>query len=222
MKTALLGGTFDPIHFGHLYIAREASRILSLEQVRFLVAGIHPLKNHLEFSAARHRLAMTRLALENEKSFTVSDEELRRQGTAYTIDTMNYAARELGKENICFIAGSDILKEIHVWKDSSRLLEEYCLFFVQRPGDQVNPDQLGLKPEIRQRIRIVDENSSPRIQPGVSWLATLNSPGISSSELREKIRLREPDLEQFLPGNVLNYILENRLYERSYGNTKKS
>ncbi len=219
MKTALLGGTFDPIHHGHLYIARETCRILSLDQVRFLVAGLHPLKNHVNLSEARHRLAMTSLAIHNENNFSVSDEELRREGTAFTIDTMDNAAAELGAENICFIAGSDILKEIHLWKDSARLLQEFCMFFVQRPGEEADLAGISLEPSLKSHIRILDSAARPEINPGVSWLATLDPPGISSSELREKISSHEPGLEQFLPGNVLEYIIENGLYENRYGNT---
>lgn len=222
MRTALLGGTFDPIHYGHLYIAREASRILSLDQVRFLVSGIPPHKRQAPVSDARHRLAMAELALLGEKNFVVSDEELRRGGLSYTIDTLEKAARELGHENICFIAGSDVLRDIHSWKSSDRLLQEFCIFFVQRPGERVDIKNISLSPGLRKRIKKTGSKSKPEIIPGQSWLATLDSPGISSSALRDKIRDHEPGLAQFLPGNVLEYALEHGLYENRYGNTKKS
>ena len=222
MKTALLGGTFDPIHYGHLYIARETSRILRLDQVRFLVSGIPPHKRQVPISDSRHRLAMTELALLNEEKFLASDEELKRGGLSYTIDTLEKAAEELGHENICFIAGSDVLRDIHSWKSTDRLLEEFCMFFVQRPGEQVDVENISLSSKLRKRIHQIGTETIPEIKPGHSWLATLDSPGISSSALREKIRRHESNLARFLPGNVLEYALEHGLYENRYGNIKKS
>jgi len=75
---------------------------------------------------------------------------------------------------------------------------------------------------LRNRIHTLDTETRPEIRPGVSWLVNLDPPGISSSELREKIGRHEPGLEQFLPGNVLEYVIENGLYENSYGNTRKN
>lgn len=222
MKTALLGGTFDPIHYGHLYIAREASRILGLDQVRFLVSGMPPHKRQDPISDFHHRLAMTELALQNEKKFIVSDEERQRGGLSYTIDTLEKAAEELGHKNICFIAGSDVLRDIHSWKSTTRLLEEFCMFFVQRPGEQVEIESISLSPKLRKRIHQMSTETKPEIIPGRSWLATLDSPGISSSVLREKIRRHESDLVRFLPDNVLEYALEHGLYENRYGNIKKN
>ena len=216
MKTALLGGTFDPVHNGHLYIAREVSRILSLDQVRFLVSGIPPHKLQAPVSAPHHRLAMTSLAVLNEKRFVTSDEELQRGGLSYTIETLERAGSELGSENICFIAGSDVLRDIHTWKSTERLLEEFCMVFVQRPGEQVDLKNISLSPKLRSRIHKLDNRIVPEIVPGQSWLATLDSPGISSSILREKIRRQEPDLAQFLPGNVLEYAIEHGLYENRH------
>jgi nicotinate-nucleotide adenylyltransferase len=216
MKTALLGGTFDPIHNGHLYIAREASRILSLDQVKFLVSGGPPHKQQDPVSDSRHRLAMTSLAVMNEEKFVVSDEELRRGGLSYTIDTLEKNAEELGHGNICFIAGSDVLRDIHTWKSTERLLEKFCIFFVQRPGEQVDLDNISLNPDLRRRIHKTDTEIVPEIVPGQSWLATLNSPGISSSVLREKISSHETNLARFLPGNVLEYAIEHGLYENRY------
>lgn len=222
MKAALLGGTFDPIHYGHLYIAREASRILGLDQVRFMVSGIPPHKREEPVSDARHRLAMTALALSDEKRFIASGAELARGGVSYTIDTLEEAAAELGNENICFIAGSDVLRDIHGWKSSERLLGEFCIFFIQRPGEKVDLDNISLEPELSRRVIRVDGKVKPEIRPGTSWLATLDPPDISSSDLRGRIRRREPGLSRFLPENVLEYALEHRLYERKHGNIKKS
>ncbi|MCK5879883.1 MAG: hypothetical protein KAH24_08885, partial [Holophagae bacterium] len=164
----------------------------------------------------RHRLAMTSLAVMNEENFVVSDEELRRGGLSYTIDTLEKNAEELGHGNICFIAGSDVLRDIHTWKSTERLLEEFCIFFVQRPGKQVDLDNISLSPDLRRRIHKTDTEIVPEIVPGQSWLATLNSPGISSSVLREKISSHETNLARFLPGNVLEYAIKHGLYENRY------
>lgn len=218
MKTALLGGTFDPIHYGHLYIAGEALRILSLDQVRFTVSGIPPHKTDDPITDACHRLAMTSMAVAASDEFVVSDSEIRRDGVSYTIDTLEEAARELGRENICFVAGSDVLRDIHMWKSSERLLTEFCIFFVQRPGEKVDTAKIALAPELSRRVKTIAPGSSPKIRPGTSWLATLEPPGISSSELRDRIRNRETGLERFLPADVLEYALDHHLYENRYGN----
>jgi len=135
---------------------------------------------------------------------------------------MENVSRELGVENVCFIAGSDVLRDIHGWKSADRLLAEFCLLFVQRPGEEVNIRGNALAPSLRNRIRRIEAGTSPEIIPGCSWLVTLDPPGISSSELRERIGRREPGLTRFLPGDVLEYALENGLYESKYGNTEKS
>ncbi|MFH1965640.1 MAG: nicotinate-nicotinamide nucleotide adenylyltransferase, partial [Acidobacteriota bacterium] len=161
-------------------------------------------------------LAMTSLAVLNEENFVVSGEELQRGGLSFTIETLERTAEELGRENICFIAGSDVLRDIHTWKSSDRLLEEFCMFFVQRPGEQVDLENISLSPKLIRRIHKLDTKIVPEIVPGQSWLATLNSPGISSSVLREQIRRHESNLAQFLPGNVLEYAIEHGLYENRY------
>jgi len=218
MKTALLGGTFDPVHYGHLYIARESLRILALDQVRFMVSGMPPHKTDDPITDASHRLAMTSMAVAGIEEFVVSDAEIRRGGISYTIDSLEEAAREVGRENICFIAGSDVLKDIHFWKATEKLLTEFCIFFVQRPGKTADLDNIDLAPELIRRVRPVDPGSNPKIEPGISWLATLDPPGTSSSRLRNKIREREPGLERFLPADVLEYALDHHLYEKRYGN----
>lgn len=218
MKAALLGGTFDPVHNGHLYIAGEAIRILGLDQVRFQVSGIPPHKLKAPVTDARHRLNMVSLAVAGESRFIASDAELRRGGVSYTIDSLDEAAQELGADNICFIAGSDVLRDIHEWKKSTRLLEEFSFLFIQRPGEKVDLGKISLAPDLRARVLRAGDQASPEIKPGTSWLVTLDPPRISSSELREMIAGRKPGLERLLPGNVLKYALENHLYESKYGN----
>ena len=135
MRIGILGGTFDPIHIGHLILAEEALRKLKLDQIWFIPAGEPWLKESLEITDGFHRLEMVKIATKSNPRFVVSSIEIDRSGPTYTIDTLRYLKDQLGTETrIYFILGLDTLASFHKWNRPEEILD-LCEFVVSnRPG----------------------------------------------------------------------------------------
>ena len=135
LKIGILGGTFDPIHLGHLIIAEEVRQKLSLEEVLFVPTGQPWLKEEANISAAEHRLEMVLLATSSNPHFSVSTIELERTGPSYSVDTIAELKAGLGsRAKLYFIAGQDALSELPRWKSPRRLVEICQVVAVCRPG----------------------------------------------------------------------------------------
>ena len=119
----ILGGTFNPVHLGHLILAQNAVEILDLSTLIFLPCASPPHKDVTTAIAPAHRLAMLELALADHAAFSVSDLEIQRGGTSYTIDSVTELAQRHTNARMSFLIGSDSLRELHQWKDIDRLLE---------------------------------------------------------------------------------------------------
>ncbi len=131
----IIGGTFDPIHLGHLILAEEARISLDLEEVLFMPAGEPWMKEGENLSPAYHRLNMVRLAVSGNPYFRVSSMEVDRTGLTYTVDTLEELHKETGSETqFTFIIGADSLKEFSRWKEPARVLELCTLAVAPRPG----------------------------------------------------------------------------------------
>lgn len=135
VRIGILGGTFDPLHLGHLLIAETARAALGLASVRFVPAGEPWLKSGQMITPAAHRLRMAELAVADNPDFGVCDCEVRRRGPTYTVETL----RELragypADTELYFIVGSDVLAEFHRWKEPERILELCRLAVIERPG----------------------------------------------------------------------------------------
>ena len=133
---------------------------------------------------------MTVLGLQNEENLHACRWELN-QRSSYTVTTLGHFSSESRQHQYCFIAGSDSLKEIHLWKDCGRLLREHCFLFVQRPGTEVDLDKLEIAQPLRTKIQLVSATSKPSIGDGCSFLVTLKTPPISSTSIRERIGVGE-------------------------------
>ena len=124
MKLGIMGGTFDPIHLGHLMIAERARCGLGLDHVLFVPAGVPWLRGDARVSDADHRLNMVELAINGNPHFSASRIEIDRPGATYTVDTLESLRAEYGDgAGLVFVIGSDALKQVHRWKDPERLLE---------------------------------------------------------------------------------------------------
>lgn len=141
MKWGLMGGTFDPIHCGHLRCAEEVLELFSLDRVIFVPAANPPLKSGHDLTPFKHRVAMVRLAIDGNPFFSCSDIESKREGKSYTIDTIRYFQETHGKDLLLhFILGQDAFLEIQKWKDWKKLLT--LCHFVVMTEPETEPEDL--------------------------------------------------------------------------------
>jgi nicotinate-nucleotide adenylyltransferase len=210
---ALFGGTFNPIHLGHLRGAEEIRESFGLEDVVFIPAAIPPHKEMKGILDASHRLEMTRLATSTNPCFSISDIELRRTGKSYSIDTIRYF-RKTHKGPLFFILGADAFLEIETWKEFPSLFS-LCHFVVMvRPGSQGkgNAHELpgGLVPFFR-----YDPSGETwiHISGHCLYLKEITSFDISSTKIRE-LTDREASIRYLVPTEVEAYIKGKRLYRR--------
>lgn len=198
MRLGVFGGTFDPIHVGHLVVAEEARERLGLDQVLFIPAGQPWFKTGRSLTDGHHRMAMVQRAVESNPRFQVSDMEITRPGPTYTVDTLCELRRELGGDaSLYFILGLDSLRELGRWHQPERLLEMCTLVGVSRPGFQ------DWDPAILDAV-----------SPGASNnVVLLRGPliGISGAELRRRVAAGQ-SIKYQVPDCVEAYIYEHGLY----------
>ncbi len=192
MKVGLFGGTFDPIHIGHLIVAEEAREQARLDRVVFVPSGIPPHKRSESVSPGSVRLEMTRLATQGNPKFEVSDFEVSRNEASFTIQTVRYFSKELGSDAELFlIVGADSILEVAAWKDPKELLSECRPIVVSRPGFALS----GVEPWVRDRVLFIE---------GVPF-------GVSSTDIRVRVASGR-SIRYLVPPPVLAYIVEHRLY----------
>jgi len=182
-----------------------------------MVSNLPPHKGSQELTSALHRFAMTVLGLCEEDSLHASCWELERASHSYTVKTLEHFHSHYLEHQFCFIAGSDSLREIHLWKDYVKLLEKYCFVFVQRPGTEARLSDLEIPGVLRSRIRVVREKEKPIIGPGKSFLAAINAPLVSSTAGRRMVRSGQLLPQDVISASVLQYIRKHRLYEDNQG-----
>lgn len=156
MRIGILGGTFDPVHVGHLIVAETVRDEMRLDKVLFVPAAVPPHKRGHAITDAAHRLEMLKLAVEGNPAFEVSEAELERGGVSYTIDTIDALRKAMGDAAEFFlIVGADSVRELATWKDIDHLVQ-LCTFVVAaRPGfgiEDLVREGIGLAPETRQRV----------------------------------------------------------------------
>ena len=193
----LLGGTFDPVHLGHLDVARAALQTLSLERVLFIPAHIPPHRGVPQASAA-DRLAMVQLAIKGEPRFEASTIELDAAGPSYTAVTIDrFLAQGYGKDDLCFIAGADAFAGVTTWFDYPALLDRCRFAVVSRPGFPA--------PAVAQQIPAFAEHMTD------IFLIDAPTAPVSSTGVRASIDRGAP-LTGLVPDLVAGYIDANRLY----------
>ena len=199
MRIGVLGGSFDPIHIGHLIIAEEARTRLSLERVIFVPAALQWLKKVPHAASPEGRLEMVRLAVASHPAFEVSDVEVRRPGPSYTVDTLALLQDRLGPAaELFFILGLDSLAELPQWHEPQRLLQLCRLVAVPRPGE-ASPDMGALEGQLPGlRARLVTLEGAPGI-------------AVSSSVLRARLA-RGESVRYLVPEAVEEYIRREGLY----------
>ena len=198
MNIGILGGTFDPVHNGHLIVADVARAQLNLNEVLFIPAGQPWLKLERIITPAEHRLHMLRLALDDTPYFSISEIEIERSGPTYTVDTITALKEQLNaEEELFFILGQDNLMQLPQWHEASNLIELCYLVAAPRPGVK-KPDLKALEaaiPGVTQRVMLMK-------QPQVD---------INATDIRERVA-RGLSVRHLVPEPVNRYIKENRLY----------
>lgn len=214
MRVGLLGGTFDPIHVGHTYVARAVQRLFALDRVLFVVALRPPHKKQQALTSPDDRFSMVGLATRDDPTLIACDWELRRPSPTYTIELLDsFRRREPAFSSQCFIAGSDSLKDLHTWREYARLLKEHSFVFVQRPGDSVELSELKIPPALRRRIHTIGPQDKPAPAPGRSYLIRLAAPDIRSKSLRLQLARDERPGPDAIDSSVLDYINTKCLYD---------
>lgn len=198
-KIGIMGGTFDPIHNGHLILAEYSRIAFDLEKVIFIPTGRPPHKVEKQISSINYRYDMTLLAISTNPYFYLSPMEIQRQGTTYTIDTIMDLQKQHEDVEFYFILGADSFNQIHKWKDSDKLLS-LCKFIVAKRPDADN-QKLGEK--------IEKLNQSYK---GSFYILEAPLIDISSTKVRNRIKTKS-SIKYLVPETVELYIEKNKLYE---------
>ena len=211
-----MGGTFDPVHFGHLRLAQEAAEILGLERVRWVPAG-RPWHRAQPKAPARHRLQMVRLAIRRNRLFELDDAEIRQASPGYTVETLERLRKTLGTERpLVLLLGTDAFRGLGSWERWRDIFKLAHVFVAQRPGHSLTPGGMpaALASEWRRRIGTPD---ALRRRPAGSVIAHgTTALDISASAIRAHFaQSRSP--RYLLPSVVLEYIRKNGLYTRENG-----
>ena len=213
--TGVLGGTFDPIHLGHLHVAEQAAAILGLETVLLMPSARPPHKPTGRVTGNRHRLNMLRLAVASRHGLGVSTLEYDRCGLSYTIDTLRSLRATDPPVDPIFLIGGDALAEIHTWKEYRSILTDFDLAVIRRPEDPRDRDRLDQ--EVRRRLMDYP-GTGPDLPPapgqgGRIFRLEVDPVPISSTAVRRAASLGAP-LHGLVPLSVAKYIQEHQLYRR--------
>ncbi len=187
MKIGILGGTFNPIHYGHLILGEQVLGQLKLDRVIFIPTYLPPHKSDKEIIAASDRLKMIQLAVKGNPHLAVSDIEIRRKGKSYTVDTLRQIKRRYPEAELFFICGSDLVSEIPTWKNVEEIYGLAKFVLAKRPG-------FGKRLSGKNFLKI-----------GVAQV------DISSSLLRKLVR-QGRSVTYLTPYTVVRYIEKNKLY----------
>ena len=213
MQIGILGGTFNPIHMGHLVIAEEAREAFSLKKVIFIPARIPPHKDVAPVISPEHRVRMVELAIADNPYFEVSDVELRREGPSYSVDTLRQLHTSFrGEAEFNFIVGWDSFEEITTWKDYRELFH-LANFIVTNRYEYRSTAFEGLMPiEIRDSF-CYDRARRRYVHRSGHFVAYLDTPliDISSTDVRRRIR-EGRTVRYLLPPRVVEYIERKGLY----------
>ena len=220
MFIGLLGGSFNPIHNGHLHIANYVYNTLALDRVIFIPTGDPPHKSAESLAPAHHRLAMVKLATEPHKSFVVDDREARSSKVSYSVDTVSQLKKEFPRgTELGFIIGLDAFLDLQSWKQATHLLDNCHVIVCSRPGVTFTQLQsMPLLPPIPQpSLYNLNKQNISRLDisiPSGSSVTLLSIPPceVSASHIRQQVALKRP-IGHWLPPTVESYIIQHQLYQ---------
>ncbi len=225
MRIGVMGGTFDPIHNGHLRAAEEIYWAFELDRIIFIPAARPPHKEERVGASALHRYEMVSLATVFTPYFTVSPMELRRPGRSYSVQTVRELREIYGEESaLYFIMGVDAFLDITVWKAAREFLSLVQVIVAARPGWRLEEVEHAMTPEHLRRLgnprftylkvsEITAEGARKMYDPGLVLLVEVASLDISSSEIRRLVE-EGRSIRFFVPDTVAAYMAKNRLYQK--------
>ncbi len=187
-RIGILGGTFDPVHNGHIYLAEKACQKLAFDKVIFIPSYLPPHKKGIKVTPAKHRYNMLKLAISGNKKFKISDMEIKRKGMSYSVETLRRLRKRYGhKAELFFITGSDSLRELDKWKNLKDILKLSKFVVIARPGftiKQYYKDFIFLR---------------------------INAKDISATDIRKRIKTGK-HVTGLMPQKTARYIQRNKLY----------
>jgi len=189
MKIGLFGGSFDPVHFGHLLVAQAAREEMTLDRIFFILTAQSPFKPEAQPAPAAERLRLLRLALAGDAASEVDDREIRRGGVSYTIDTVRQYRKDFPEAELFYLIGADLAAQLSLWREAAELARLIEFVVIPRPGESV-----------------------PQLAAPFRGRALRGFPlGVSSSEIRARCRVGLP-ITHLTPPAVAEAIQNNRLY----------
>lgn len=210
----ILGGTFDPIHFGHLRLAEEMLEQAGLEQIRFIPTGMPPHRDE-PLVSARRRSAMVKLAIADQPAFVLDEREVERGAPCYTVDTLGELRAELCEDQpLCLLMGADAFLQLHTWHEWERLFELAHIVVGCRPGYALD-ERIEVAPELlrkhyRERLCAVSDMARAPCG-GVAELA-IPKLEISATDIRRRVA-EGRSIRYLLPNAVAEFIHQHHLYE---------
>jgi len=212
MRIGLFGGSFNPIHFGHLRAAEEVCEALTLDLIYFIPAGVPPHKSGDGLAPPDHRLHMVQLATRGNRHFTLSDVEIRREGRSFTVDTVrNFHARTRGRPEFFLLLGMDQFLELETWKQCDELVRSCNIAVHTRdPAEGENRARVSLAALSRFGYVKDDDHYVHSSGHTLSFVATTFLP-ISATMIRAKLAERR-SVRYLLPADVEDYIARHGLY----------
>lgn len=199
LKIGIMGGSFDPIHNGHLVLAEQIRTQFKLDKIFFIPAGNPPHKLGVAMSGKVDRYNMTKLAIETNKFFEISDIEIKKDVTTYTIETIRELTHLIGdQDKLYFITGADAILLIDTWKNYEELFKLLTFIGATRPG--VSPE------ELHKKIAEIVNKYGADIR-----LTTVPALAISSTDIRNRVRTGQ-SIKYLLPESVEKYIYDHKLY----------
>ncbi|MEA2011980.1 MAG: nicotinate-nucleotide adenylyltransferase [Verrucomicrobiota bacterium] len=204
IKTIIFGGTFDPVHNGHIGMASDLINSGIAEEIIFLPTWSPPHKTNLKITLFQHRFKMLKLATKDLKNCIVSDFELQeKQEPSYSINTIYKLKKKYPAKKLYFLMGLDSLHELHTWYKADIFIKENDFIIFNRPGLSF--------PSVTLLTRQFSEESAKKL---LSSVVKITEYPISSTEIRQKLALKKK-ISTLLPISVLNYIKTNKLYLES-------
>jgi nicotinate-nucleotide adenylyltransferase len=190
MRIGLFGGSFDPVHLGHLLVAQAACEELLLDRLFFIPAAQSPFKPESQPASAELRLRMLRLALVGKSNYEIDDQEIHRGGISFTVDTVRDYTRRFPKAELYYLIGADHVSTLPKWRDADELAQTIQFVVIPRPGEMPTPPSPPFSVTILR-----------------GWPL-----GLSSSHIRARVRAAQP-IGTFVPPGVEEVIHEAGLYE---------